>query len=104
MIWDLFKSCVCVSALTQHDGLPGGLALLDELVLHPEARHGVRGRDPGDDEAAGGDFSHRLRGVDHGRRRRGLAVGRGHYRRRRKEGERVGFLMPQDPSGSEPLF
>lgn len=87
MKWDLFNSCVCVSALTQHDRLPGGLALLDELVLHSEAGHGVRGRDPGDDEAAGGDFSHRLGGVDHERRRRGLAMGRSHCRRRRKEDE-----------------
>lgn len=71
--------------LTQHDGLPGGLTLLDELVLHSEAGHSVRGRNPGDDEAAGGDFSHRLGGVDNRRRRRGLAVGRGHWRRRRKE-------------------
>lgn len=38
------------------------ISLFTQLILHPESRHSVRSRDPGNHKAAGCDFSHRLRG------------------------------------------
>lgn len=37
------------------------ISLFTQLILHPESRHSVRSRDPGNHKAAGCDFSHRLR-------------------------------------------
>lgn len=69
-----------VSAPTKNDRLSSALSLLDELVLHSETRNCVRGRNPGDDEAAGGNFGYRLRDVNHRRKRGGLALCCSHYR------------------------
>lgn len=47
-----------VSVFTQHYGLSSALALLGQLVLHSKTRNCVGGGNPGDDKAAGGNFSH----------------------------------------------
>lgn len=49
------------------------ISLFTQLILHPESRHSVRSRDPGNHKAAGCDFSHRLRGGHNRRQGCGLS-------------------------------
>lgn len=73
----------CVFLFTQHYGLSSALSLLSELILHSKPGNRVGGGNPGDDEAAGGNFSHWLWDINHGWRLGCLALWCSHCSRNR---------------------